>query len=525
MKGKMKFDLGAIKGWLLAHGEKVAFGIVSLVFLLLVYSTLGRETLDARHEPERMTTLANQVRDHVTNSTWDAAREEVKVVNYAERAKSEPLPVDSYAIALPLNRPVADPKAKRAQPEVLRPEELRVASGVDIFLVKGAGGAAGQNRGGQTAKAQPWAVVTALVPLARQHTAFDAAFAEAVDFDPKRDFPQYLKPKLERAVVDPAKPDQLTWEPVANPAAAEQAGARRDIVQSQFVHPILTEPLVDLVPGSQWGEAVVHPKTPLASESGDAPKPAAPPAAVAAAPPGVRPPQQPADEQEIVPHVLLRLFDYTVQPGRKYRYRVTLSMVNPNSGVAPQFLENPESAKVSELSSQPTDPTAVVTVPDGHDLIAGPVDGGTRYTEPTAKILVTAIDANAGLKAATELEVRRGAVANTGPVTVKVPHPLDNTPEELTRSFESNIMILDIHGGKDVTRRRHDPPLTSPGEILILDASGNLSVRSELDDREPFAKSIIRIEPEKKPAPEKDNKDSKDSKGKALKGRTIGGKQ
>ncbi len=520
MKGKMKFDLGAIKGWLLAHGEKVAFGVVGVVFLLLVYSTLGRETLDAQHEPDRMTTLANQVRDHVTNSTWDAAREQVKVVNYAERAKSEPLPVDSYAIALPLNRPVADPKAKRAQPEVLRPEELRVASGVDIFLVKGAGGAAGQNRGGQTAKAQPWAVVTALVPLAKQHTAFEAAFAEAVDFDPKRDFPQFLKPKLERAVIDPAKPDQLTWEPVANPAAVEQAGARRDIVQSQFVHPILTEPLIDLVPGSQWGEAVAHPKTPLASDSGDAPKPAAVPAAAAPPAAGARP-AQPADEQQIVPHVLLRLFDYTVQPGRKYRYRVTLSMVNPNSGVAPQFLENPESAKVSELTSQPTDPTAVVTIPDGHDLIAGPVDGGTKYAEPTAKILVTAIDANAGLKAATELEVRRGAVANTGPVTVKVPHPLDNTPEELTRSFESNIMILDIHGGKDVTRRRHDTPLTSPGEILILDASGNMSVRSELDDRDPFAKSIIRNEPEKKPAPEKENKDSK---GKAPKGR-IGGKQ
>lgn len=515
MKGKMKFDLGAMKGWLLAHGEKVAFGVVSLVFLLLVYSTLGRESLDAQHEPDRMQNLAGQVTDHVRNSTWDAAREEVKVVNYAERAKSEPLPVDSYAIALPLNRPVADPKAKRAQPEVLRPEELRVASGVDIFLVKGAGAAAGGNRGGQTAKAQPWTVVTALVPLAKQHAAFDAAFAEAVDFDPKRDTMQYLKPKLERAVVDPAKPDQLTWEPVANPAAIDQVGVKRDIVQAQFVHPVLTEPLGELVPGSQWGEAVVHPKTPLQSESGDAPKPAAAPVAAA---PGARAAQSPADEQAVQPHVLLRLFDYTVQPGRKYRYRVMLAMANPNSGVAPQFLENPESAKLSELSSQPTDPTAVVTVPDGHDLIAGPVDGGTRTAEPTAKILVTAIDANAGLKAATELEVRRGAVANTGPVVVKVPHPLDNSPQELTRSFESNIMILDIHGGKDVTRRRHDPPLTSPGEILILDASGNMSVRSELEDREPFAKSIIRVEPEKKPAPDKD----KDTKGKAPKGRGIG---
>lgn len=524
MKGKMKFDLGAVKNWLLAHGEKLAFGVVSVVFLLLVYSTLQRESLDAQHEPDQMQALAGQVRSHIENSTWDAAREEVKVVNYAERAKSEPLPVESYAIALPLNRPVRDPKAKRAQPAVLPPEELRVASGVDIFLVKGAGGGGGENRGGQTAKAQPWAVVTALVPLAKQHAAFDAAFAEAIDYDPKRDTPQYLKPKLERAVVDPTKPDQLTWEPVANPAANEQAGARRDIAQAKFVHPVLTEPLSDLVPGGQWGETVVHPKVPMLSETGgdDAPKAAAAAAAPGAAPAPPQPQGPPADEEEIVPHVLLRLFDYTVQPGRKYRYRVTLALVNPNTGVPPQYLENPESATASELSSQPTDPTAVVTIPDGHDLIAGPVDGGTRYTEPSAKILVTAIDARAGLKAATELEVRRGAVANTGPVDIKVPHPLDNTPQELNRSFESNIMVLDIHGGKDVTRRKHDPPLTSPGEILILDPSGNMTVRSEIDDREQFAKLVIRAEPEKKPAPDKDKKEKDQNKGKE-KGRQIGG--
>lgn len=535
MKGKMKFDLGAIKGWLLAHGEKVAFGIIGLVFLMLVYSTLQRESLDAQQAPERMQSMATQVTDHVRNSTWDATREQVKVVNYAERAKSEPLPVGSYAIALPLNRPVADPKAKRSQPEVLKPEEMRVAAGMDIFLTKG--GADGQARG-QSAKAQPWAVVTALVPLARQHAAFDGAFAEAVEYDPKRDKPDYLAPKLERATINPAKPNELTWE-VITPLPADLANPKLEIVQSRYVHPVLTEALSDLVPGGQWGESVAHPKTPLISEAGsDVPAAAAVPAAPAAAAPGAVPaaaagtvparPAQPTttttttDEVVIEPHVLLRMFDYTVQPGRKYRYRVTLAVANPNSGIAPQFLENPESAKTSELSSQPTDPTAIVTIPDGHDLIAGPVDGGTKYTEPTAKVLVTAIDVNTGLKAATELDLRRGGVANTGQVTVKVPHPLDNTPQEFARSFQSNIMVLDIHGGKDVTRRKHDPPLTSPGEVLILDPSGKMTVRSELDDRDQFAKLIIRPEPVKKAAPEKD-KEKATTKGKASKGRPIGG--
>jgi hypothetical protein len=313
----------------------------------------------------------------------------------------------------------------------------------------------------------------------------------------------------------------LNWEPVASPPVNTQANARNDIVQAKYFHPVLTEQLPELVPGGQWGEGVVHPKTPLQSEAGsDAPQQPQPGAAAAAQPAGGQPAGQPpqtanGEKTDLVPHVLLRLFDYTVQPGRKYRYRVTLSLLNPNNGVAPQFLENPDSAAASELHSKPTDPTSAITIPDGHGLIAGPVDGGTRYTEPSAKILVTAIDANAGLKAATELTVRRGAVANTGPVAVKVPHPLDKSPRDLNRSFESNIMVLDIHGGKDVTRRKHDPPLTSPGEILILDPSGKMSVRSELEDREQFANLIIREEPVRRPTADKDKEkeESKDRKG------------
>ena len=45
MKVKMKFDLGSIKSWLLAHGEKVAFGVIGVVFLLLLYSTVQQESL------------------------------------------------------------------------------------------------------------------------------------------------------------------------------------------------------------------------------------------------------------------------------------------------------------------------------------------------------------------------------------------------------------------------------------------------------------------------------------------------
>ncbi len=499
MKGKVKLDVAAIKGWFLAHGEKLAFGIVGLLVLMLIYSTLQRESLDAKYEPLRMQELASQVSEHVKNSNWDANREQVKVVNYAERAKSEPLPAGSYAIALPLNRPVADPKAKRGQPEVFAVEEMRVAAGMDLFLAKQQGGSSSDQGG---AKAQPWAVVTALVPYEKQRTAFDAAFAEAIEYNANRDTPQYLKPVLERAEVNSANGQVGPWAPIADLGLGDEVSKRADIVQAKFLWPTLTAPLAELVPGGQWGEAVAHPKVPLLSETGSDQLGAS--AKTGAASAESQAPPTAAEGGPAIPHLLLRLFDYTVQPGRKYRYRVTLAVANPNLGIPPQYLEKPESANLSTLASQPTEASALVTIPDGHDVVAGPVDGGTRYTEPTAKMLVTAIDSSAGLKAATELDVRRGTVANTGPVNVKVPDPLSKTPKELSRSFESNFMVLDIHGGKDVTRRKHDPPLTSPGEILLLDANGNMTVRSELEDRDQFANLVIREAPVAKPVVEKD---------------------
>jgi hypothetical protein len=213
---KPKLDLAGIKTWLLSHGEKVAFGIVALLFLMFVYSALQLESLEANYEPEKLKQLATTVQEHVKNSGWDPKREKVQVVNYAERAKAKPLTVGVFSTPTPWNPRDTDPKSKRGKPEVLTVEELRVSAGMDLFTLKaGAGGAAGESK----IKAQPWAVVTGLVPIAKQRQVYAGAFAEAVEYQPNRDVPSYLQPVLERAVVDPAKPDQLTWEKVPEATA------------------------------------------------------------------------------------------------------------------------------------------------------------------------------------------------------------------------------------------------------------------------------------------------------------------
>ncbi len=529
MKVKMKLDPASIKNWLLAHGEKVALAVVALVFCMFVYSTLGRESLEDRYEPDKLTSLAGTVEGQLTSSKWDPSTEQLKVVNYANRAKTEEVKLANFPLPNAFNPPVVDQKAKRGEPEIFGPDDLRVAAGVDSFALKVGGGEKDGEAGATAAlKAQPWAVVTGLVPVAQQQQAYLSTFANAISYDPKADTPQYLKPILERQEVTAADPNAAEWKEVDDPGPFEKLwrNANTEIISKKYYDNTLTAPLGDL-PGGKWGESVAHPKVPLEGEElppeieevrtqgaqsapvedeevdADAqrkPAAAAPGRQPRAAP---RPAQASASTQAAatddgVAYVLLRAFDYTVERGKRYRYRVKLQVANPNAGKHPRYLKDPQSAEKTMLHSEPSEPTSVVTIPDGHNVLAGPVESGTRYSEPTATILVTTIDAKTGFQAAAELkEVRRGAMANTPPATVMVRDPLNNSTQQLDNmSFKSNITVLDIHGGRKLSHRM---PIMAPGEILLLDANGNLTTRSEIEDEKQY-EAAMPVKQEEKPA-------------------------
>ncbi len=526
MKVKMKLDVASIKNWMLEHGEKLALGIVGIVVLLLTYSAIQREVLDAEKQPDKLQELARSVDDHVRNSLWDAKREDLQVVNYAERAKSRPVGLSDYPLVKPFNRPEFDPKAKRGVPEVLGVEELRVAAGYDLFSVKveKAAGATGGQR--DQRQAQPWAVVTGLVPVARQQQEYEQAFSQAVGGDSGRDVPQYYAPVLQRtSQVDEADPEKVKWTRVPSVKRYEDRWVKSatEIVSLRYVNGELTGRLGSLAnQKQQWGESVGHPKIPLESEEDEPANQSVEPQQAAQRneaaqdnEQGFFGPKQEANrpqatntdksgQPEVIEYRLLRAFDYSVEPGKRYRYRVILGLTNPNHGLPPQQLKDPESARAEYLASQPSESTAVVTIPDGHRVLAGPVNAGTRYSEPSATLLVTAIDKQEGLEAATELtRVRRGTLANAEQETVRVRRPGFNDPAELTLDFRSNTLVLDIYGGRNLSNRRRADPITSPGEILLLDAEGNMIVRNEMDDWAQYESTIVRdpaVEaPKKKP--------------------------
>ncbi|HEX3727590.1 MAG TPA: hypothetical protein VHV08_15155 [Pirellulales bacterium] len=496
MKVKMKFNLSAIKGWLIEHGEKVAFGGMVLVFLLFAWSALRRETLDASKQPDVLTQKAQETRSYVEQSAWDPKREGVEVVDYSGRVKHEPLAVAAFTLPVPLNQPLADPKTKRDDPKLLPAEEVRASAGFAIFTLKGGG----SSKDSVTPKAQPWAVVTGLVPVLKQTQEYSRVLEGTIGEKRERDVPHYAGFVIERAEVDPAQPAKLDWKVLPPSDEFEkQWDSTLEIVQADYVEPELTMKLGPLAGGVSWDESVAHPKIPLlaaatetkatAEEAAEKERPEAAatnsrirrarPAEAKGADKAPAAKDKAASVPSEIAYRLLRVFDFTVEPKKKYRYRVTLALENPNFGLPPFYLLDPSKKREEVAESPVSEPTDMITIPDGYRVLVAGAGKGPR-NDPGAKILVSRIDPQEGLEEATEMDVFRGSVANVfdRDLTVKVPN---GGVKELTGvDIKTDVLVLDVHGGRPLSTKRD--AAVSPVEVLILDPYGKMSVRNELDD-------------------------------------------
>jgi hypothetical protein len=505
MKVKMKFDAAGVKTWLFEHGEKAAFGLMVVVFLMFIYSAVKREVLEAAKQPERLQQAASEVTKHITDSKWDDKSAGVQLVDYQRRAQRDKVPFEAFAINVPLTHPVFDPKGKRDDPEILNAEEIRVGAGVGTFAIKNEAVAGNPNappRAGQSAagavaardnrgirpnadsnlRAQAWAVVTGLVPIEKQAKEYTQVFSRALGEVPERDVPHYARPKFERAEVDPANPDKLEWKEVPSSEAFEALWdvPGEEIVAATLIDENFTSragPLVD----SRWDPSAAHPKIRLAWEIPSAP-------------------------DIVVSYKLMRFFDYTVEPNHRYRYRFRLAVRNPNYRVDRKFLKKPDAPSNNQevrLAEKWSDPTDVVTIPSGYGVLAGTVE--PKSAEPIANLLLTGISPKDGIPAAAKAKVYRGSVANKKEPKVKATDPRSNKTTVIEEmDFKTNMVVLDIFGGKTVSlSKRRDSPITAPGEVLLVDAHGNLIVHNDLDD---LAQYELRKPPEdSEPArPERD---------------------
>jgi hypothetical protein len=229
---------------------------------------------------------------------------------------------------------------------------------------------------GANLKGAYWTVVTGLVPIKKQTAEFDV-FQKALGETKDRDVPEYVGYRIERAEVTSDDPSDLAWQELKLGSVFEfmkkWSDTMPEIVKPAFIDPMFAMPLGPLV-GQDWTDAVAHlpevPLEPVVTRQSGGMMGTAEPAAerpageedanggfVKMGRPGVRgfgmgddddaPQQRPlgVGQKKFVEYVLFRFFDYTVQPEKRYVYRVKLGLRNPNYGILPKWLKDPTSTK------------------------------------------------------------------------------------------------------------------------------------------------------------------------------------
>jgi hypothetical protein len=285
---------------------------------------------------------------------------------------------------------------------------------------------------------------------------------------------------------------------------------------------------------------------PPAAASGRMPPGAGPPGAgpPGAGPPGMGPPGMgpaggygpagmPGDTSGYGPgsglapppkYKLIRFTDTTVEPDRKYRYRVKVLLHDPNhphpNYASPSLASLDQKvrdrikgldASVFYVASEWSEPSPVAELPAPDQYFAGSVAQPAAHslvpgkppvpvtTHPTGKSLVVVWDGAKVVDVASEVAVHRGSIFNF--VTdVRVIHPVDHTIAEVAEYvFSTNAFVADIAGGEEIPlldRRSEKPELIAPGEMLIIDGRGRLHVTNETDDIEGYRRYLVADPPE-----------------------------
>ena len=227
--------------------------------------------------------------------------------------------------------------------------------------------------------------------------------------------------------------------------------------------------------------------------------------------------------QKPIEYQLFRFFDFDVEPGNRYRYRVRAVLKNPNYKLPEQYVLKEElGAKYYIEPDDWSEPSDTATVPYDSRLVAGPVKAPpTILYEPSAQVVAVTLRMEDGFEASQDYTVYRGHLANFeaaiaeetrgGPAGMGLgymgeeeaggeppkrrPKAGEDEEEEDKIQHATNMLVLDIVGGDRL--HRTDRSLTEPGSLLLMGPDGSLLVRNELDDQDDYL--AYHVEEERRP--------------------------
>lgn len=177
------------------------------------------------------------------------------------------------------------------------------------------------------------------------------------------------------------------------------------------------------------------------------------------------------------PFRLFRFFDFDVEPGHQYRYRVVLYVKNPNQGVPAQELEDPELAKKRWLTSPPSEVSPAGQIPWGAQLAFGPLVPPRGANDIGVEAIISQRD-DRGHLGMIKKKVYRGELINFKSKDASIFSP-SGAVETKELAFRTETMVVDIDDGESTAR------------VLVLNPGGRLQVRSNPAD---FAKADERLQ-------------------------------
>lgn len=372
---------------------------------------------------------------------------------------------------------------------------------------------------GSQVEGRYWVCLVGAIPYSKQLGDYQNTFRDARFYDVKRDYPRYSLPIIERAEVNRGGVGE--WQQLDVEEALEDlskwAVEYPDVIDPRF-RSELTEPLPPLIFANHDKQKVNHPRTKVvekvkaAEESG--PKKKTKPRTLSGTaarakggnsggvPSGYAGPDSYGSMGGTgmpgagvtanrragtgVEHRLFRFFDFKVEPGKTYRYRIKLVLVNPNAGVPPRFLESYDFGKGATREADWSPVSPEVTVIAGNRLLAGTVMEGRGKGEPAGTILAKLFDATEAAEIRRVFDVSRGSVLNEHQVEVGLPDPSNGKGNRSAIvDFETNAVVLDLFGGEKLPGVRVSVGTAGrkvPGHILVLDNDGEIKVLLQSDD-------------------------------------------
>jgi hypothetical protein len=198
-----------------------------------------------------------------------------------------------------------------------------------------------------------------------------------------------------------------------------------------------------------------------------------------------------------VNYKLLRFFDYSVEPGKKYKYRVKLVLADPNVYVPSNMLASSVQdrlAKAKDASGKRkeyrivedwSDPTPTVGIPmAGNVLLADyKFPPPEKFNdEPSVTMFVESFDVdekNNAIQAAVEKkDFRRGYVANFAEDAEYLVDGGAFIDTQKDFKFFTGFTLLDIDGGAKLTK-----DMNVPVRALVMGPSGQMYIRDEEEDK------------------------------------------